>query len=115
MVVVGATTPMPAPVSPYCGVWPKTLSESEVLVLMARSRSGRWSLAQALSSGKNFHPSDRLGKAASLRFSISCGRAPPTNAAVGPNTNSKPTASSHRVRRSLGGGGIVASCRALAS
>ena len=107
---------MPAPpLPPYCGVWPNTFSDSEVLVLMARARSGRWSLAQVLSSGKNFQPSDSDGKDASLRFSISCGREPPTYATAGPKTNSRPTASSSRDRRSLAGAGIVASWRALSS
>jgi len=72
-------------------------------------------LAQVLSSGKNFQPSDTDGKAASRRFSISWARAPPAKATVGPKTKSRPTASSSRERRSLWGAGIVASCRALSS
>lgn len=102
---------MPSVEPPYCGVWPNTPSDSEVLALIARLRSGRWSLAHAFSSGKKSHPSDGDGNVDSRRFSISCGLAPATKASAGPKTNSSAMASSSRERRSLSGAGMLVSWR----
>jgi hypothetical protein len=49
-----------------------------VFAATARSRSGRWSVAQALSCGKNSQPADSEGNDVSRRFSISVARTPET-------------------------------------
>ena len=49
-----------------------------MLAATARSRSGSWSVAHALTWGKNSQPTDTEGKAVSRRFSISVARTPET-------------------------------------